>query len=174
MSALGEGQPSIHLIWAQARDAQGRAVIGKDYSIPWYLPEDLAHFKATTLGHPVLMGRKTWASLPPRFRPLPGRRNLVLTRQSTWAADGAEAVASVEQALRACRDVATLWVIGGAEVYAQCLSQAGQVVVTEIDQALDGDAFAPELDATWQAQPQPWQTAAGGLRYRFVTYRRAL
>jgi dihydrofolate reductase len=160
----------IKLIWAQARDREGRAVIGRDNAIPWHLPEDMAHFKAHTLGHAVLMGRKTWDSLPPRFRPLPGRRNLVLTRQPAWRADGAEVVTSVQQAidLLSGGDASELWVIGGAEVYAQCLLLADQVVLTQIDLEVEGDAFAPSLGAGWVQTQRRDVTTANGLRLSFV------
>lgn len=168
---------SLNLIWAQARDAQGRAVIGKDNAIPWRLREDMAHLKATTMGHPVLMGRKTWDSLPPRFRPLPGRRNLVMTRQHGWAegvdAKGAEAVASVDAALELCTGVPELWVLGGAEVYALCLQRADRLVITEIELEVDGDAFAPTLGADWRETSRQRQIAADGTRYSFLTYTRS-
>ncbi len=158
----------LHLIWAQARDG----VIGQQGTLPWHLPEDLAHFKRHTQGHPVLMGRKTWDSLPPRFRPLPGRRNLVLTRQPAWADAGAERVSSLDQALGLVGEHPTLWVIGGAELYAQALPLAQALEVTEIDAAFAGDAHAPILGPEWMAEPGEWLTAANGLRYRFVSFRR--
>lgn len=167
---------SLNLIWAQARDAQGRAVIGKDNAIPWRLPEDMAHLKATTMGHPVLMGRKTWDSLPPRFRPLPGRRNLVMTRQHGWAegvdAKGAEVVASVEAAIQACAGEPELWVLGGSEIYRLCLTQADRLVVTDIELQVEGDAFAPPLGAEWTETSRERHTAASGIRFSFVDYRR--
>ena len=160
----------ISLIAAVARNR----ALGKDGQLLWHLPEDMAHFKAMTSGRPVIMGRKTWESLPSRFRPLPGRRNIVITRQADWQAEGAEVVHSLEQALAACANSAQAWVMGGAEIYRQALPLAQQVVVTEIDADFAGDAFAPELDAAWQAQEaSAWQTSSSGLPYRFMTYARA-
>lgn len=161
-------QPQLHLILARARNG----VIGVDGHLPWHLPEDLAHFKRTTLGSPVIMGRKTWDSLPPRFRPLPGRRNVVVTRQSRWAADGAVVVASLPAALAACGDAPVVWVIGGAQLYAAALPLAQQAVVTEIDADFDGDAFAPQFGADWAEVARTAHVAASGLPYQFVSYAR--
>lgn len=158
----------LGLIYARARNG----VIGKDNQMPWHLPEDLAHFKRVTLGSPVIMGRKTWDSLPPRFRPLPGRRNIVLTRQADWSAEGAERVGTLQQALALCGDVDTAWVTGGAEVYRLALPLAQRVEVTEIDAEYEGDAFAPELGPQWREVARERHVAASGLGYSFVTYRR--
>ena len=161
----------LHLIYARARNG----VIGRDGTMPWHLPEDLAHFKQITLGHPVIMGRKTWDSLPERFRPLPGRRNIVVTRQADWQAAGATVAHSLKQALTLCDGAEQAWVIGGADIYRQALPLAQQVVVTEIDADFAGDAHAPVLNAHWQpVQPSsPLHTSSTGLPYRFVTYARA-
>jgi dihydrofolate reductase len=156
----------LHLIYARAANG----VIGKDNAMPWHLPEDMAHFKRQTLGHPVLMGRKTWDSLPPRFRPLPGRRNLVLSRDAAWQAEGAQRVGSIAEALTLCSEAAELWVIGGAEVYRLALPQAQRVVVTEIAQDFEGDAYAPELGPEWRETAREAHTAASGLAFAFVTY----
>ena len=138
--------------------------IGAGNALLWHLPEDLAHFKALTLGKPVLMGRKTWESLPPRFRPLPGRRNLVLTRGAPI--DGAETVRSLDEALALCADAPELCVIGGAEVYAQALARAQRLELTEVDGMWpEADAFFPPLP--FELPDLPWLTAANGLRYRF-------
>ena len=158
----------LHLIFARASNG----VIGRDGQLPWHLPEDLAHFKRTTLGCPVIMGRKTWDSLPPKFRPLPGRLNIVVTRQLDWHADGAVRAGSLDAALAACPRGTTAWVIGGAELYALALPLAEELVVTEIDEPFDGDALAPPLDAAWAADAGDWQCSASGLRFRFVTWRR--
>lgn len=158
----------LGLIYARARNG----VIGKDNQMPWHLPEDLAHFKRVTLGSPVIMGRKTWDSLPPRFRPLPGRRNIVLTRQADWSAEGAERVGTLQQALALCGDVDTAWVTGGAEVYRLALPLAQRVEVTEIDADYEGDAFAPKLGPQWREVARERHVAASGLGYSFVTYRR--
>ena len=160
--------PQIGLIYARARNG----VIGKYGVMPWHLPEDLAHFKRTTLNHPVIMGRKTWDSLPPRFRPLPGRTNIVITRQSTWHEDGAHRAVSLEDALQLCKDAEKVWVIGGAQIYAHALPLADEVVATEIDADFDGDAYAPALDDSWQAVAHDELTAANNLRLSFVTYRK--
>jgi dihydrofolate reductase len=168
--------PSPHLtlglIYARARNG----VIGKNNTLPWHLPEDLAHFKATTLGQPVIMGRKTWDSLPPKFRPLPGRTNIVVTRQTDWQAQGAHVAHSIDEAIGLCpppSDAQTcVWVIGGAELYAQALPLAQRVVVTEIDADFDGDAFAPELGPEWREQQRVTHTSSQGWPYSFVTWTR--
>ena len=160
----------INLIWAQAHDR----VIGKDGAMPWRLPEDLAHLKRATLGCPVIMGRKTWDSLPPRFRPLPERTNIVLTRQSDWAEAGVVKAAGFPEALLFCKHMtqqsSTIWVLGGAQIYAQALPFAHQVVVTEIDVAAQGDSFAPALPSHWPRSAGGRLTAANGLAYQFFTY----
>jgi dihydrofolate reductase len=156
----------LHLIYARARNG----VIGANNQLPWHLPEDLAHFKRTTLGQPVIMGRKTWDSLPPKFRPLPGRVNIVVTRQTDWQAEGAVPAGSMEDAMRQCPDATDAWVIGGAEIYAQAAPLASSAVVTEIDQDFEGDAFAPTLGAGWQEIERTSHVAASGLPFSFVTY----
>lgn len=158
----------LNLIYARAANG----VIGKDNTLPWHLPEDLAHFKRHTTGCPVLMGRKTWDSLPPRFRPLPGRRNLVLTRQSNWQADGAERCDSLEDALARCADAPEVWVIGGAQLYALALPRAQRVVVTEIDREFEGDAFAPVLGSGWRETAREASVSGQGLPFAFVTMER--
>jgi dihydrofolate reductase len=156
----------LGLIFARARNG----VIGKDGGLPWHLPEDLSHFKRITTGCPVIMGRKTWDSLPPRFRPLPGRTNIVVTRQPGWSAQGARAASSLAQALGLCGDEPQAWVIGGAEIYAQAVGLADSAEVTEIDAEFEGDAFAPRLGPTWREVARDAHTAADGLAYSFVTY----
>lgn len=158
----------LHLIYARARNG----VIGQDNRMPWHLPEDLAHFKRVTLGQPVIMGRKTWDSLPPRFRPLPGRRNIVVTRQNHWQADGALRAGSLEEAMRLCADAPDAWVMGGAEIYRQAEPLASTAVVTEIDADFAGDAFAPTLGPAWHEVQSQSLVAASGLALRFVTYQR--
>ena len=160
----------LNLIFARARNG----VIGRDNTLPWHLPEDLVHFKKTTLGQPVIMGRKTWESLPPKFRPLPGRTNIVITRQVDWQADGARVAHSIDEALALCAATDEVWVIGGAEVYAQSMQQATRAVVTEIDADYEGDAFAPTFDASWQESTRESHIAANGLSYSFVTLTRHL
>lgn len=160
---------SLKLIFARAANG----VIGADNALPWHLPEDMAHFKRLTTGCAVIMGRKTWDSLPPKFRPLPGRINIVVTRQAHWQADGAQVAHSVEQACALCPPEATAWVIGGAELYAQALPLADEAVVTEIDAVFEGDAFAPVFGATWhEVARERHRSSTGGLAFSFVTYRR--
>lgn len=160
----------IGLVWAQADGG----VIGADGGIPWDLPEDRKHFAAVTRGATVVMGRATWDSLPARYRPLPGRRNVVLTRQQGWASPGAESAASLEAALTGVGE--DVWVIGGAQVYEAALERADVLEVTEVDVAADGDTRAPAVGPGWvptsRVPEQGWSTGSGGLRYRFVTYRR--
>jgi len=160
---------ALNLIFARARNG----VIGHNNTLPWHLPEDLAHFKQTTLGQPVVMGRKTWESLPPKFRPLPGRTNIVVTRQTDWHAEGALVAHSIEEALHHCAADAQVWVIGGAEVYAQAMPLANRAVVTEIDADFEGDAFAPTFDTSWHETERTSHLAANGLAYSFVTLTRA-
>jgi dihydrofolate reductase len=159
------------LIWAQTTNG----VIGRDGGMPWHLPEDLAHFTQVTAGATVVMGRRTWDSLSPRFRPLPGRRNVVVSRQPGWQAQGAEAVASVEQALAVDDD--NIWVIGGAQLYAATIALADRLEVTDIDLDVNGDTVAPVIGAEWAvtaAQPtNGWIESRTGLRYRFTSYVRA-
>ena len=159
----------LHLIYARAANG----VIGHQGALPWHLPQDLAHFKRTTLGCPVIMGRKTRDSLPPRFRPLPGRVNIVVTRDTAWAAEGALIAHSLDAAHSLCPPGRDAWVIGGAQIYAQALALASSVVVTEIAQNFDGDAFAPELGSAWRETQRETHTAANGLPFAFVTYTRA-
>jgi dihydrofolate reductase len=160
----------VSLIWAQAANR----VIGSAGTLPWRLPEDLVRFRELTVGATVLMGRATWESLPASVRPLPGRRNLVLTRRTDWAATGAIAVGSMSAGITAAEG--TLWVIGGAQVYAAALDYACEAVVTELAADFDGDTYAPRLDSTWRAarrEPaEGWSTSSTGLRYRVVTYQR--
>jgi dihydrofolate reductase len=160
----------LHLIYARARNG----VIGANNTLPWHLPEDLAHFKRTTLGQPVIMGRKTWDSLPPKFRPLPGRVNIVVTRQPDWQAEGALRAGSIEEAMQQCPEATDAWVIGGAEIYAQAAPHASTAVVTEIDQDFEGDAFAPTLGTGWQEVQRESHVAANGLPFSFVTYQHHL
>ena len=154
----------VNLVWAQTT----KGVIGKDGAIPWHIPEDMAHFKALTMGHPVIMGRKTWDSLPARFRPLSGRRNIVVTRQPDWTADGAEPVSSPARALDRS---GTLWIMGGSELYSAAMPFADALHVTEIDADIDGDTYAPTIGPNWNHDNAPWHLSPGqNLRYRFLTY----
>jgi dihydrofolate reductase len=159
---------SVGLIWAQSSSG----VIGRDNGIPWRLPEDQARFKELTLGHTVVMGRLTWESLPQKVRPLPGRRNVVVTRQADYMAEGATVVGGLDEALTDDEN----WVIGGAQIYALALPAATRCEVTEIEIDLprqDDDAVAPVLDGTWVGSAGDWLISTSGLRYRFHTYLRA-
>ncbi len=158
----------IGLIWAQARNR----VIGKNGVMPWHLPEDLAHFKRVTLNHPVIMGRKTWDSIPPKFRPLPGRTNIVVTRQADWHEKGAQCSSSLREALQQCENSNQVWVIGGAQIYAQALPLADELVVTEIDADFDGDAHAPAIGPDWREVARERIVAASGLPLSFVIWHR--
>jgi len=165
------GSIAVALIWAEARNG----VIGHDGSIPWHVPEDLAHFRAVTDGSTVVMGRRTWDSLPPRFRPLPGRRNVVVTRQTDWHAEGAVVAHSLEEALREAGTGghSTTWVMGGGEIYRQALPFATRVEITEVDLTIEGDTRAPGLGADgWHRTPTPpagWLESRSGIRYRFIS-----
>ncbi len=158
----------LTLIVARARNG----VIGRDNTLPWRLPEDLAHFKRTTMGAPVIMGRKTWESIG---RPLPGRRNIVVSRNAGLRLEGAEVAGSLEDALRLCVGVEQVFLIGGAQLYAEALPSADRLIVTEIDADIEGDAYFPQID------PQRWivtererhHSEANGFDYAFVTYERA-
>lgn len=156
---------SLGLIWAQSTGG----VIGLDGTLPWRLPEDLAHFRTVTSGHPVIMGRRTWYSLPERFRPLPGRRNVVVSRQSGLRLNGAEVADSVPTAIALTGPVET-WVIGGGQIYAAALPLASVVVVTEIDLDVAGDTYAPDLDGWAAEQRGDWHVSTTGLRFRIVRY----
>ncbi len=158
----------LHLIYARARNN----VIGKNGDLPWHLPEDLAHFKRTTLGQAVVMGRVTWESIPEKFRPLPGRRNVVVSRQANYVATGASVVTSLQAALAFFPSDEVVWLIGGAQLYAQALPLAAQIVVTEIDADFEGDAFAPLLGPDWHETERSQHMSAQGLAYSLVTLER--
>ena len=160
----------VNLIYARSRNG----VIGRDNTLPWHLPEDMAHFKRVTAGCPVVMGRKTWDSLPPKFRPLPGRTNLVVTRNAHWQAAGAHAVSSLEQALSVCSAMlpapGDVWVIGGAQLFHAALAYAHTAVVTELAQDFDGDVVAPVLDARWTQHSREEHLSGNAIPFAFVTY----
>jgi dihydrofolate reductase len=163
-------RPTLAVI--AALDRQG--AIGRGGALLWQEREDLAHFRRVTIGCPVIMGRKTWDSLPGRFKPLPGRRNVVVTRDAQWLADGAERAASLDAALALLADAAKVFVIGGGELFALAMPRADELVLTEIDAAFDGaDTHFPAFDRAAFAQTahEP-RIAADGTRYAFVTYRR--
>lgn len=152
-------------------------VIGRDNQLPWHLPQDLKYFKAKTLGKPVIMGRKTYESIG---RPLPGRPNIVVTRNPAWTANGAHVTASLEEALTLAAQLVghepefqETMVIGGAEIYKAALPLADKIYLTRIDVAVEGDALFPALD------PEEWRLVAcqsgenGDLPHRFLVYERA-
>ena len=156
----------LHMIYARARNG----VIGNLGQLPWHLPEDLAHFKRTTLGQPVVMGRVTWESLPEKFRPLSGRSNVVVSRQTSFSAAGAQLASSLEAAMALFPPTEIIWLIGGAQLYAQGLSIASQIVVTEIDADYEGDAFAPLISSNdWTETHRTSHVSAQGLAYHLVT-----
>ena len=159
----------ISLVAALARGG----VIGRDNSIPWRIPADLARFREITMGHPVVMGRKTWDSIPARFRPLPGRRNIVVTRNRKWYGDGAEPVGSLEAALELAGDDAEVFVIGGAQIYAAALPFADELLLTEIDAEFDGDTLFPEFDrAVFEEVEREPHRSEDGPPFAFVRYAR--
>lgn len=159
----------VSLIAAVGRNGE----IGRGNDLLWRTREDQLHFKNTTMGHPVVMGRKTWDSLPERFRPLPGRRNIVVSRNAAFEAKGAEVVTSLDAALSAAADAPRVFVVGGAQLYALALPRADELVLTEVDAAFDADAFFPAWDrqAFGEVARDP-RTDPEGRPYAFVTYRR--
>lgn len=192
----------ISLIWAQARDSQGRPVIGANNTIPWHIPEDFQRFKELTSGHPIIMGTRTWESLPKK--PLPNRTNIVLSnnpsscvpqtplpsscgprfggfpadRGSAGSLEAMQIATSINDALKIASNSPgreETWIIGGASVYSQTIDIADRIELTEIDLEIDGDTFASEIDAAqWQeTETSPWLTSAKtGTRFRYRTYRR--
>ncbi|MET8997268.1 dihydrofolate reductase [Amycolatopsis sp. NPDC004169] len=150
----------IGLIWAQASNG----VVGRDGALPWHLPEDLEHFRSLTASSTVLMGRRTWESLPVRFRPLPGRRNIVLASRPQH---GVETFPSLPAALAATSE--DVWVLGGRTVWEAALSLADRIVVTEIRQTFEGDTYAPEIGSELDSVGE-WQYSSTGLQYRFLTW----
>lgn len=165
-------RPILTLIVAVAR----HGAIGRGNGLLWHEPQDQRHFRAATLGCPVIMGRKTWDSLPPRFRPLPGRRNIVLSRNPGWHADGAEVAAGLDQALARLAGspgVERIFVIGGAQLYAQALPLADELLLTEIDAEFEADSFFPAWDRlAFDETARETHRDAAGRDFAFVTYRR--
>ncbi|MDY6055612.1 dihydrofolate reductase [Micrococcus sp.] len=175
---------TIGMIWAQSPTG----VIGVDGTLPWHLPEDLARFKALTDGHPVIMGRRTWDSLPAAARPLPGRTNIVLSRTLTATDDaaadlraaGAVVVQDFGAALAAAAEADGLdlvWVIGGVSLFEAALDVATRAEITRVDTEVTGDTYAPGLDGRWRmtaADPGPgeWAHSRTGLPYRFERWER--
>lgn len=159
----------LALIAAVARNR----VIGRDNDLVFRDPADQRHFREATLGCPVIMGRRTWQSLPPRFRPLPGRRNLVVSRDPGFDAPGAEVATGLQAALARVQDAPRVFVIGGAQLYAQALPLAQRLVLTEVDADLDGDSRFPEWDRSqFDEHSREPHVAADGTRFDFVVYER--
>ena len=164
-------RPELVLIAAVARNG----TIGADNQLLWHLPEDLAHFRRLTTGRPVLMGRRTWDSLPARFRPLPGRHNIVLTRDAAWRAEGATVVTSLDAALDAAGPVEQVFVIGGAQIYAETIARADRLELTEIDRDYVGDVRFPDIDRTAWVEDRREVHRSGApndFDYAFVSLRR--
>lgn len=159
-------KPQLRLIVAYSRNR----IIGKDNTLPWRLPGDLKHFKQQTLGHPVIMGRRTWESLG---RPLPGRLNIVVSKSGLGSFEGARVASSLEQAIELVQDADLAYVIGGANLYAQSLGIVDSIIATEIDAEIEGDAYFPLLEKDqWKEVAREPQPAENGLLYDFVTYQR--
>lgn len=157
------------MIWAQAMNG----VIGRDNAMPWHLREDFEHFRNLTTGHPVIMGRRTWESLPPKSRPLSGRTNIVITSDPEWAAKGSLRASSLTDALGlAYRQAGAgqIWIIGGGRVYAEAVHMADTAVITRIDIEVEGDAHAPDLDGWQREDASGWETSRSGASYRFETW----
>ncbi len=157
--------PQLTLIVAYSENR----VIGHDNALPWNLPGDLAHFKRATVGHPIVMGRKTWESLG---RALPGRRNVVVTRNANYTAAGGEVVQSLGQALALFSDDETVFLIGGGELYTQGLSAASRVLATEVHAIVKGNVYFPSLPMEWKETRRSETYEENGLRYEFVVYER--
>jgi dihydrofolate reductase len=157
----------VALVAAVARGG----VIGRENAIPWRIPEDLERFRSVTMGHPVVMGRKTWDSLPERFRPLPGRRNVVVTRNAGWRAVGAERAGSLDDALRLLDDAPRVFVIGGGQLYAEALPLADELLLTEIDAEVEGDTWFPAWERSeFEETGRERHVSAEGVAFSFVTY----
>ena len=162
---------SLVLIAAVARDGS----IGRDNALPWRLPEDLQHLRRLTMGYPVVMGRKTWDSLPARFRPLPGRHNIVVTRNLQWRAEGADAAPSLDAALALAAGHDKVFVIGGGELYREAIDRADVLELTEIDRDFNGDTRFPTWDRSRFREVHRDRHHAGppnDFDYAFVTYHR--
>ena len=182
---------SVNLIWAQANDKEGRSgAIGYEGEMPWHLPEDLKRFKELTVSHPVIMGRKTWEALNEKFRPLPNRDNIVLSRDRDFRAPGATVVDNLEEALDMARqeaipddglDRSEFWVIGGSQLFNQMLPMASKIYMTQVDAKVNADAYAPDLtealnNGSWKLMENSgWLTPKkpeGIDRYRYLTFER--
>ncbi len=168
---MSDARPVLALLAAVARNG----VIGRGNALPWHLPADMRRFRALTMGHAVIMGRRTWESLPERFRPLPGRRNIVVTRNPAWHAAGAERAASPQDALALVAGGSRAIVIGGVALYAAALPLADELLLTEIDRNFDGDTFFPPFDRaafTETARETHPAEPPNDFGFAFVTYSR--
>lgn len=156
--------PRVYLVAAVAANG----VIGRDGQLPWHLPEDLKHFKKLTLGHPIIMGRRTWESLR---KALPGRENIVVTRQAGYDAPGASVASSLESALALCAGEPVAFVIGGTTLFEESLPIAAGLVMTEIDRDYEGDTYFPDYDRSrWRESQRERHVAADGTKFDFVLY----
>ena len=156
--------PKIYLVAAVAANG----VIGRRGQLPWHLPEDLKHFKRLTLGHPVIMGRRTWESLR---GPLPGREHIVVTRRAGYEAPGAAVANSLQAALALCAGESVAFVVGGHDLFAESLPIAAGLVMTEIARDYEGDILFPEYDRSrWKETQREHHTAADGTKFDFVLY----
>ena len=165
-SSIDAGAPRIYLLAAVAANG----IIGAKGQLPWHLPEDLKHFKRLTLGHPIIMGRKTWESLG---KALPGRDNIVVTRNAAYRAKDAAVATSLEAALALCAGEKLAFVIGGQQLFADSLPIAAGLVLTEICRDFEGDTWFPPFDRTqWRETQREQHTAADGMRFDFVLYER--
>jgi dihydrofolate reductase len=160
---------TVALLAAVARNG----VIGRDSGIPWRLPADMARFRELTMGHPVVMGRKTWESLPDQFRPLPGRANVVVTRNPDWSAQGADRAGSIEDALELVASEPRVFVIGGGAIYTAALPYADELLLTEIDADVEGDTTFPAWDRDeFEETSREGHVADDGTPFAFVRYER--
>ncbi len=171
----GARPPRVTIVVARARGG----VIGADNGLPWQLPEDLRHFRATTMGHPIVMGRKTFESIG---KPLPGRRTIVVSRDPRWSRRDCESATTLRDAIALAGhpgpdpSIATdeVFVVGGAQLYREAIALAQRAIVTEIDLDVAGDAHFPELDASqWRIESRSERQSENGLRYTIVDYRRS-
>ena len=161
--------PIISLVVAVAKNR----AIGKDGHLLCHLPEDMRHFREVTLGKPVIMGRKTWESLPEAFRPLPGRHNIVVSRNAIYQAEGATVATSLEEALAQAGNADQVSIIGGADIFRLALPIADILDMTEIEADFDADTFFPEFrQEDWQEISRKTQQSQSGLTFSFVEYRR--
>lgn len=161
---MSDASPKIYLVVAVASNG----VIGRNGQLPWHLPEDLKHFKRLTLGHPVIMGRRTWESLR---GPLPGRDNIVVTSQAAYEAPGAAVASSLEAALALCTGEPVAFVIGGSRLFADSMPIAAGIVMTEIHRDYEGDIWFPEYDRSrWRESQRERHVTADGTRFDFVLY----